>query len=92
MLISAAWASNYFRLRRFAIDQDYRIVIALGILAAIIFFEIGQVYPPWQNDAMRGEIARIVRAWVLAIVSVISNVALIRLHFWFGSSYRWIIT
>jgi len=50
----------------------------LGILAAIIFFEIGQVYRPWRNDAMRGEIPRIVRAWVSAIVSVISIVALIR--------------
>jgi putative colanic acid biosynthesis UDP-glucose lipid carrier transferase len=92
MLIGAAWVANYFWLRQFAIDQDYRIVIALGILATIIFFEIGQVYRPWRNDAMRGEIARIVRAWVFAIVSVISIVALIRLHFWFGSSYRWILT
>ncbi len=41
---------------------------------------------------MRGEVSRIVRAWVSAIVSVISIVALIRLHFWFGSSYRWIVT
>ena len=92
MLIAAAWVSNYFWLNQFAINQDYRIVIALGILATIIFFEIGQVYRPWRNDAMRGEIARIVRAWVSAVVSVISIVALIRLHFWFGSSYRWIIT
>jgi putative colanic acid biosynthesis UDP-glucose lipid carrier transferase len=61
-------------------------------LAAIIFFEIGQVYRPWRNDAMRGEVARIVRAWVSAIVLVISIVALVRLHFWFGSSYRWIVT
>jgi putative colanic acid biosynthesis UDP-glucose lipid carrier transferase len=41
---------------------------------------------------MRGEIARIIRAWILALVSVISIVALIRLQFWFGSSYRWIAT
>jgi len=92
MLLCAAWVTHYYWLREFVIDQDYRIVIALGILAAIIFFEIGQVYRPWRNDAMRGEIPRIVRAWVSAIVSVISIVALIRLHFWFGSSYRWIIT
>lgn len=92
MLISAAWVSHYLWLRDWNIDQDYRIVIALGVLVAIIFFEIGQVYRPWWNDAMRGEVARIVRAWVSAIVSVISIVALIRLHFWFGSSYRWIIT
>ncbi len=92
MLICAAWVSHYLWLREWEIDQDYRIVIALGILAAIIFFEIGQVYRPWWNDAMRGEIARIVRAWVSAIVSVISIVALIRLHFWFGSSYRWMVT
>ena len=92
MLCGAAWFSHYFWLHQFAIDQDYRIVIALGILAAIIFFEIGQVYRPWRNDVMRGEIARIVRAWVSAIVSVIAIVALIRLQFWFGSSYRWIVT
>jgi putative colanic acid biosynthesis UDP-glucose lipid carrier transferase len=92
MLLSAAWVAHYFWLRQSAIDQDYRIVIALGILAAIIFFEVGQVYRPWRSDAMRGEIARIVRAWLSAIVSVISIVALIRLHFWFGSSYRWILT
>ncbi|MGZ5055939.1 MAG: undecaprenyl-phosphate glucose phosphotransferase [Methylobacter sp.] len=92
MLIGAAWVSHYFWLGQFVIDQDYRIVVSLGILAAIIFFEIGQVYRPWRNDTMRGEIPRIVRAWVSAIVSVISIVALIRLHFWFGSSYRWIVT
>jgi putative colanic acid biosynthesis UDP-glucose lipid carrier transferase len=92
MLIGAAWVSHYFWLGQFVIDQDYRIVVSLGILAAIIFFEIGQVYRPWRNDAMRGEVPRIVRAWVSAIVSVISIVALIRLHFWFGSSYRWIVT
>jgi len=92
MLIGAAWVSHYFWLRLWNIDQDYRIVIALGVLAAIIFFELGQVYRPWQNDAMRGEIARLVRAWVSAIVMVIAIVALVRLHFWFGSSYRWIVT
>lgn len=92
MLIGAAWVSHYLWLREFVIDQDYRIVIALGVLAAIIFFEVGQVYRPWRNDAMRGEIPRIIRAWVSAILSVISIVALVRLHFWFGSSYRWIVT
>lgn len=92
MLLGAAWVSHYFWLRQFVIDQDYRIVISLGILAAIIFFEIGQVYRPWSNDTMRGEVARIVRAWLSAIVLVISIVALVRLQFWFGSSYRWIIT
>ncbi len=92
MLIGAAWVSNYLWFRQFAINQDYRIVAVLGILAAIIFFEVGQVYRPWRSDAMRGEIPRIGRAWISAIVSVISIVALIRLHFWFGSSYRWIIT
>ncbi|MDD5276527.1 MAG: undecaprenyl-phosphate glucose phosphotransferase [Methylovulum sp.] len=92
MLLGAAWISHYFWLHQWDIDQDYRIVISLGVLATIIFFEIGQVYRPWQNDAMRGEIARIVRAWVSVIVLVISIVALVRLQFWFGSSYRWIAT
>ena len=92
MLMTAAWLANYFWLHEYTINKDYRIVIALGLLATIIFFEMGQVYRPWRNDTMRGETARIVRAWVFAIVTVISIVTLIRLHFWFGSSYRWIIT
>lgn len=92
MLLGAAWVSHYFWLRRVTVDHDYRIVIALGILAAIIFFEIGQVYRPWRNDVMRGEIARIVRGWAFAIASVVTIVVSIRLQFWFGSSYRWIIT
>ncbi|MGZ4959883.1 MAG: undecaprenyl-phosphate glucose phosphotransferase [Methylomonas sp.] len=90
MLLGAAWVTHYFWLHQVAIDQDYRTVIALGILGAIIFFEIGQVYRPWRNDAMRGEIPRIVRAWILALLAVVSIVALVRLRFWFGSSYRWI--
>lgn len=90
MLMAAAWLAHYFWLRDFVIDPHYRFVIALGLLGAIIFFEIGQVYRPWRSDAMRGEIPRIVRAWLLALLTVVSIVALVRLHFWFGSSYRWI--
>ncbi|WAR45926.1 undecaprenyl-phosphate glucose phosphotransferase [Methylomonas rapida] len=90
MLLGAAWLAHYFWLHDSVIDQHYRFVIALGILGAIIFFEIGQVYRPWRNDAMRGEIPRIIRAWLLALLTVVSIVALVRLHFWFGSSYRWI--
>ena len=89
MLLAAAWLTHYFWLRDYAIDQHYRIVIALGVLGAIIFFEIGQVYRPWRNDAMRGEVARIVRAWILALLSVAAIVAAVRMRFWFGSSYRW---
>ena len=63
MLIGAAWVSHYLWIGQYTIDQDYRIVVSLGILAAIIFFEIGQVYRPWRNDTMRGEVPRIVRAW-----------------------------
>ncbi|MGR9107386.1 MAG: undecaprenyl-phosphate glucose phosphotransferase [Gammaproteobacteria bacterium] len=92
MLLTAAWLSHYFWLHRFAVDQDYRIVVALGILAAIIYFEVGQVYRPWGNNVMRGEVVRLVRSWLFAILTVISIVALVRLHFWFGSSYRWIVT
>ncbi|ATG89424.1 undecaprenyl-phosphate glucose phosphotransferase [Methylomonas koyamae] len=90
MLLAAAWAAHFFWLREYAVDQHYRIVTALGVLGAIIFFEIGQVYRPWRNDAMRGEVARIVRAWLLALLAVVSIVFLVRLHVWFGSSYRWI--
>ncbi|MDD5034707.1 MAG: undecaprenyl-phosphate glucose phosphotransferase [Methylococcaceae bacterium] len=92
MLFCASWLAYYAWHDSFIIDQYHRIVIALGILGAIIFFEIGQVYRPWRADAMRGEIARIFRAWGFALVAVVSIVALIRLHFWFGSSYRWIAT
>ncbi|MCK9605939.1 MAG: undecaprenyl-phosphate glucose phosphotransferase [Methylomonas sp.] len=90
MLLAAAWLAHYFWLPDNVIDQHYRFVIALGVLGAIIFFEIGQVYRPWRNDAMRGEIPRIVRAWLLALLTVVSIVFLVRMHFWFGSSYRWI--
>lgn len=90
MLLAAAWLAHYFWLRDTVIDQHYRFVIALGVLGAIIFFEIGQVYRPWRNDTMRGEIPRIVRAWLLALLTVVSIVFLVRMHFWFGSSYRWI--
>ncbi len=92
MLFCAAWAAYFFWHEQFLIDQYHRIVIVLGLLGAIIFFEMGQVYRPWRNDVMRGEVARIVRAWAFALASVISIVALIRLQFWFGSSYRWIAT
>lgn len=90
MLLAAAWLAHYFWLRDTVIDQHYRFVIALGVLGAIIFFEIGQVYRPWRNDTMRGEIPRIARAWLLALLTVVSIVFLVRMHFWFGSSYRWI--
>ncbi|WAK03354.1 undecaprenyl-phosphate glucose phosphotransferase [Methylobacter sp. YRD-M1] len=92
MLFCAAWTAYYLWHGQLVIDTYHRIVIALGILGAIIFFEIGQVYRPWHNDVMRGEAARIVRAWFSALVTVITIVALIRLQFWFGSSYRWIAT
>jgi putative colanic acid biosynthesis UDP-glucose lipid carrier transferase len=92
MLLAAAWVAFYFWHQKSVVDQDHRVVIALGILGAIIFFEIGQIYRPWRNDAMRGEVVRILRAWVLTLVSVVSIVALVRLHVWLGSSYRWIAT
>ncbi len=92
MLLAAAWVAFYFWHQKAVIDQDHRVVIAIGILGAIIFFEIGQIYRPWRNDAMRGEIARILRAWMFTLISVVSIVALVRLHVWLGSSYRWIAT
>jgi putative colanic acid biosysnthesis UDP-glucose lipid carrier transferase len=90
MLLGAAWLCHYFWLHRYAIDQDYRIVIMLGLLAAIIFFEIGKVYSPWRDGALRSELSRIIKAWLSALLFVVAIVAIIRLHFWFGSSYRWI--
>jgi len=92
MLLAAAWVAFYFWHQKAVIDQDHRVVIALGILGAIIFFEIGQIYRPWRNDAMRGELVRILRAWLFTLISVVSIVALVRLHVWLGSSYRWIAT
>ncbi|WP_026611483.1 undecaprenyl-phosphate glucose phosphotransferase [Methylocaldum szegediense] len=92
MLLAAAWVAFYFWHQKPVIDQDHRVVIAIGILGAIIFFEIGQIYRPWRNDAMRGEIARILRAWIFTLISVVCIVALVRLHVWLGSSYRWIAT
>lgn len=92
MLLAAAWVAFYFWHQKPVIDQDHRVVIAIGILGAIIFFEIGQIYRPWRNDAMRGEIARILRAWIFTLISVVCIVALVRFHVWLGSSYRWIAT
>ncbi|CAI8855725.1 undecaprenyl-phosphate glucose phosphotransferase [Methylocaldum szegediense] len=92
MLLAAAWVAFYFWHRTPVIDPDHRVVIAIGILGAIFFFEIGQIYRPWRNDAMRGEIARILRAWIFTLISVVCIVALVRLHVWLGSSYRWIAT
>lgn len=92
MLLASAWVAFYFWHQKPVIDQDHRVVIALGILGAIIFFEIGQIYRPWRNDAMRGELVRILRAWLFTLISVVSIVALVRLHVWLGSSYRWIAT
>jgi len=92
MLLGAAWVAFYFWHQKLVIDQDHRVVIALGILGAIIFFEIGQIYRPWRSDPMRGEVVRILRAWLFTLISVVSIVALVRLHVWLGSSYRWIAT
>jgi putative colanic acid biosynthesis UDP-glucose lipid carrier transferase len=92
MLLAAAWVAFYVWHRQPVIDQDHRVVIAIGLLGTIIFFEIGQIYRPWRSDAMRGEVVRILRAWLFTLISLVSIVALVRQHVWLGSSYRWIAT
>ncbi len=92
MLFCGSLVAHYIWLETWDVDRDYRVVIAIGLLAAIIFFETGHVYHPWRDGAMRGEISRILRAWLSTLILVVSVVALIRLEIWFGSSYRWIGT
>jgi putative colanic acid biosynthesis UDP-glucose lipid carrier transferase len=92
MLVGGGWIAYFIWNRKWDIDQDHRVALAVGILGAIIFFELAQIYQPWRDGTMRGEITRIFRAWLFALASVVSIVALIRLHFWFGSGYRWIAT
>jgi len=92
MLFCGSWVAYYLWHHKWDIDQDHRVVIAVGVLGAIIFFEIGQIYRPWRDGSMRGELTRIIRAWLAALALVVSILALVRLHFWFGSSYRYIAT
>lgn len=90
MLLCASGVAYYFWNHHWNIDQDHRVVIAVGILAAIIFFEIAQIYRPWRHGSMRGEVKRLLRAWLAALALVVSILALIRLRFSFGSGYRYI--
>jgi putative colanic acid biosynthesis UDP-glucose lipid carrier transferase len=92
MLFGGSWVAYYLWHHKLDIDQDHRVVIAVGMLGAILFFEVGQIYRPWRDGSMRGEITRIVRAWLAALILVVSILAVVRLHFWFGSSYRFIAT
>jgi putative colanic acid biosynthesis UDP-glucose lipid carrier transferase len=92
MLAGASWLAYYAWLGRWDMDQDHRLVLVLGLLAATILFELGHVYRPWRGDSMRGELFRILRAWVGALALVVGVVALVRLQVWLGSSYRWIAT
>jgi putative colanic acid biosynthesis UDP-glucose lipid carrier transferase len=92
MLVCGGWLAYYVWHRQWGIDQDHRVVIVLGIFAAIIFFEIAQIYRPWRGSAMQGEIARILRAWISSLALVVAVVALIRLQARLDSSYRWIAT
>ena len=91
-LLASGCIAYYFWYRDWMMDQDHRMVIALGILVSVIFFEIAQVYRPWRDGSMRGEITRIFRAWTFALLCVVSILALTRMHIWFGSSYRYIAT
>jgi putative colanic acid biosynthesis UDP-glucose lipid carrier transferase len=92
MLLGGGWLAYFAWHQRWDVDQHHRIVIVLGAFAAIIFFEIAQIYRPWRGDAMRGEIARILRAWVSSLVLVVAVVMLVRLQIRLESSYRWITT
>jgi putative colanic acid biosysnthesis UDP-glucose lipid carrier transferase len=92
MLMGGAWVAYYLWNRSFEVDQDHRIIIAVGLLCAFLFFEIAQIYRPWQNGTMRGEVSRLLRAWLATLGLVVSVLAFIRLHSWFGSSYRYIAT
>jgi putative colanic acid biosynthesis UDP-glucose lipid carrier transferase len=92
ILAGSSWIAYFVWHENWRVDQDHRIVIVLGIFAALILFEVMQVYRPWRGGSMRGEVSRILRAWVFALALVVALVALIRFQVWLGSSYRWIAT
>lgn len=91
LLFLSGWAAHFLWLERWTLDQDYRVVLALGLLAAIILFEIAGIYQPWRGSLASG-IGRLFRAWLLALSAVVAVVTAVRLQVWFGSSYRWIAT
>lgn len=91
LLLLSGWGAYYLWLEKWSVDPDYRVVLAIGLLAAIIFFEVVGVYRLGRGDS-RGEIGRLFRAWLFALLSLVAVVAVIRLQIGFGSSYRWIAT
>lgn len=91
LLFLSGWAAYFVWLEHWNVDQDYRVALAVGLLAAIILFEIAGVYRPWRGS-LRDHLGRVLRAWLLALLTVVGVVAAIRSQIWFGSSYRWIAT
>ncbi|QSA98578.1 undecaprenyl-phosphate glucose phosphotransferase [Methylococcus sp. EFPC2] len=91
LLFAGGWAAYFLWLEHWNIDEDYRVALAVGLLAAIILFEITGVYRPWRGS-LRGDIGRLLRAWTFALLAVVGVVAIVRSQIWFGSSYRWIAT
>jgi putative colanic acid biosynthesis UDP-glucose lipid carrier transferase len=91
LLFLSGWGAYYIWLERWDIDEDYRVALAIGLLAVIIIFEIVGVYQPWRGQ-QRGDVARVFRAWTFSLLSVAAVVALVRMQIGFGSSYRWIAT
>jgi len=91
LLFLSGWGAYYLWLEHWNIDEDYRVALAVGLLAALILFEITGVYRPWRGS-LRGDLGRLFRAWLFALFTVVGAVAVIRLQIWFGSSYRWIAT
>ncbi|NJD06241.1 MAG: undecaprenyl-phosphate glucose phosphotransferase [Methylococcaceae bacterium] len=91
LLVGSGCAAYFLWLENWGIDEDYRVALAIGLLAAIIIFESVGVYRPWRGR-LAGDLGRVLRAWTLSLLTVVAVVALVRLQIGFGSSYRWIGT
>jgi putative colanic acid biosynthesis UDP-glucose lipid carrier transferase len=91
LLLASGCLAHYLWIGTWQIDEDYRMVLALGLLAAIIIFETVGVYRPWRGR-LRGDVGRVFRAWAFTLLTVAGVVALVRMQIGFGSSYRWIAT
>ncbi|CAI8925816.1 undecaprenyl-phosphate glucose phosphotransferase [Methylocaldum szegediense] len=89
MLLVGGWIAYYLVIGSWNVDQYHRAVMAIGILAAIIFFEIGHIYRPWRHHAMASEVTRILTAWLRTLILVALLVTLIRQENWFESDYYW---
>lgn len=90
MLFGAVWMIYFLWHAQIVFDEYCRIVI--GLLAAMIFARISQIYRHQRNMAGCGKITRVLSARGFGFFSIIAMGASIRLELWFSNSYSWIAT